>query len=472
MTIASMTYRLNRRRNALQKVLSGYMHAKHTSKAGFTLLNQAGVLLSYSWINSAVERLSEQKHQQAIAVAASRPIILVHDNIRMKFPVQSQRADNQSVADNGTAINMLALPDSASIFQDPDHFGPFMRQLKAQRIAGTEKHLTWGDISNPTRMTRLRDDYIMDIIDFLKMIPALETSGVLTSDLLACKPGPQQLLHGKDQRSEMYMLPTVNIDESSYGGNAQVIQFTLNYLKLSAGDPQAKLILEHLIPWVGDQATVQRCRGLQRFRAEDRNPYDRLEPFRFIFGLFHCLMALSAGVFEASRGTSSGSTLVHNVIHLSRCGMNANMNKTRPNSHVVDKFLLHEGKARMRGIFLVETGCDTEEDLLGWIEAHTPEDVLKLAANVYSKHASSGALYRLEKSKSTDDVRPTTVIQNRDLRLYYALRTAVKHGRIDRIEDLLWDLLVFFAGSGNSNYANEVYEFLQFLTYECTPELK
>jgi hypothetical protein len=251
-----------------------------------------------------------------------------------------------------------------------------------------------------------------------------------------------------------------------------VIQFALNYLKLSTGDSQIKLILERLIPWVGDQATVQRCRGLQHFRTEDRNPYDCLEPFRFIFGLFHCIMALSAGVFEASRGTSSGSTFAHDVIHLSRRGMNTNMNKTRPNSHVVDEFLLHEGEARMRGIFLVETGCDTEEDLLVWIEAHTPEDVLKLATDVYSKHASSGALYRLEKSKSTDDVRPTTVIQNRDLMLYYALRTAVKHGRIDRIEDLLWDLLVFFAGSGNSNYAKEVYEFLQFLTYECTPELK
>lgn len=85
-----MAYRLNRRRNALQKVLSGYMHAKHTSKAGFAILNQAGFLLSYSWINSAVERLSEQKRHQAIAVAGTRPIILVHDNIRMKFPVRSQ----------------------------------------------------------------------------------------------------------------------------------------------------------------------------------------------------------------------------------------------------------------------------------------------------------------------------------------------------------------------------------------------
>lgn len=367
---------------------------------------------------------------------------------------------------------MLALPESASIFQDPDHFKPFMRQLKAQRIAGTEKHLTWSDISNPTRMARVRNDNIMDIIDFLRMVPALDSSVVLKSNLLVRKHGPQQLSHGQEHRSEMYMLPTVNIDESSYGGNLQVIQYTLNYLGLSTSDKKTRLDLERLIPWVGDQATTQRCRGAQRFRIECRNGYDRLEPFRFIFGLFHCQMALSAGVFEASRGTSSGATFAHDVIHLSRRGLNANMNKTRPNSHVVDEFLLHQGEARMRGLFLVETGCDTEEDLLEWIEAHTAEDVLKLATDIYSKHASSGALYRLDNGNSTDDMRPTTVIQNRDLMLYYALRTAVRHGRIDRIEDLLWELLVFFSGSGNSNYAKEVYEFLQFVTYECTPELK
>ncbi|KAF8598607.1 hypothetical protein BDV93DRAFT_561113 [Ceratobasidium sp. AG-I] len=290
------------------------------------------------------------------------------------------------------------------------------------------------------------------------------------------EPGPQQLPHGKEHRSEMYMLPTVNIDESSYGGNIQVIQYTLAYLGLSTGDRKIELDLEHLIPWIGDQATTQCCRGAQSFRAECRNGYDRLEPFRFIFGLFHCQMALSAGVFEASRGTSSGSTFARDVIHLSRRGMNTNMNKTRPNSHIVDEFLLHEGEAQ-RHLIAQQQHIEThlsqaKRAVTAWIEAHGAEDVLKLATSIYSKHASSGALYRLEHSNSTDDVQPTTIVQNRDLMLYYALRTAVQHGRIDWIEDLLWELLVFFSGSGNSNYAKEVYEFLQFITYECSPELK
>ena len=168
MAIGLMAYRLNRRRNALQKVLSGYMHAKHTSKAGFALLNQAGFLLSYSWINSTVERLSEQRHRQAIAIASSRPIIMVHDNICIKFAVQSQRGDNQSVSNNETAITMIALPNSALIFQDPDDFRPFMQKLKAQRVAGTEGHLSWSNISNLDCMTRVRNNYIMDIIDFLR----------------------------------------------------------------------------------------------------------------------------------------------------------------------------------------------------------------------------------------------------------------------------------------------------------------
>src|SRR5689334_22515856 len=106
------------------------------------------------------------------------------------------------------------------------------------------------------------------------------------------------------------------------------------------------------------------------------------------------------------------------------------MNKKCPNFHTVDEFLLHQAEAHFRGIFLTETRSSTDAELLTWVEAHTAEQVLELATKVHTEHATSGALYRLNKSGSTDEVRPTTIIQNRDLLLYYAYRTANKHGRI------------------------------------------
>ncbi|KAH7329750.1 hypothetical protein B0J17DRAFT_722445 [Rhizoctonia solani] len=47
--VASLAYRHNQHHNALQKYLSIYMQAQHLSKSAFFLLQQAGIVMSYSW---------------------------------------------------------------------------------------------------------------------------------------------------------------------------------------------------------------------------------------------------------------------------------------------------------------------------------------------------------------------------------------------------------------------------------------
>ncbi|KAG9099249.1 hypothetical protein FRC06_005469 [Ceratobasidium sp. 370] len=148
------------------------------------------------------------------------------------------------------------------------------------------------------------------------------------------------------------------------------------------------------------------------------------------------------------------------------------MNKKRPDFHTCDEFLQHELEARMRGAYMLETGCSSKEELVDWVKSHTADDILALAKKVYSNHASFGAISRLKRSESTDGLRQSTILTNADLLRYYAYRDANKHGRIDRIEDLMPELLVFFSGSSNSNYAKEVYYFLQLLKHECTPNMK
>jgi hypothetical protein len=146
MSIGSLAYRRNRRKNPLQAVLSVYAHAKHTNKALHNLLHQAGIVLSHTWTLGFVNVINEAKHQTAIDVAAKRIIMMSHNNIRLKFPAWSQRADNQSASDNGTATTMYALPDSARAFEDPDDYGPFLRGLKTRRLEGRAPRLSWADI--------------------------------------------------------------------------------------------------------------------------------------------------------------------------------------------------------------------------------------------------------------------------------------------------------------------------------------
>lgn len=232
MQITAFAYRLNRRKNSLQKVMSIYLFGKHTSKAVFDILHQAGFTMSYSYVRKALSNLARDIHIQII-LSASGPIIIFHDNIRLKFAIRSQRGDNQSVSDNGTAISMLVLSDEAAkIFQNPDQWRPFFRAVREQRIAGTAPRLCWKDLCEITRLQRHRSACIYDMLDFLKMIPGLSKAKLWGAAKLKRPVGPQQLPSGKEHRMQQYMLPTANIDESTYSGNSQVIPYVMKYLEL------------------------------------------------------------------------------------------------------------------------------------------------------------------------------------------------------------------------------------------------
>lgn len=71
------------------------------------------------------------------------------------------------------------------------------------------------------------------------------------------------------------MLPTTNIDESSYSGNSQIIPYVMRQLKLDGPDEQTRLALERVFIWIGDQLAVQRCRQVQSYRQESINGYER-----------------------------------------------------------------------------------------------------------------------------------------------------------------------------------------------------
>ncbi|KAH7335670.1 hypothetical protein B0J17DRAFT_629915 [Rhizoctonia solani] len=158
------------------KILGVYLKAKHTSKAAFYILNQAGVTVSYDTIRKMLSDLSGN-------IPKKRVIVIFHDNIRLKYGVSSQHGDNQTVTDNGTAISMLVLPDDelACILEDPNDWGPFFRNLVAQHQAGTAPKLTWLDMNSLSRCKRNYQSSIFDILEFLKLVPGLSDSDIWKS---------------------------------------------------------------------------------------------------------------------------------------------------------------------------------------------------------------------------------------------------------------------------------------------------
>ncbi|KAG9095335.1 hypothetical protein FS749_010645 [Ceratobasidium sp. UAMH 11750] len=467
--VTSMAYRMNPHRNVLQKVLTIYMQAKHTGKAVFDLLQQAGISMSYWWVRHAISNLSVDLRNQAILAAHTRPILLVHDNIRLKYGVRSQRGDNQSVTDNGTAATLIVLPESARAFERPDDFGPFLRALRDKRIAKTAPRLCWEDLDVPAR--RIFNDLSSthDILDHFRLVPGLAGHKIWKSEKLQRPIGPQQLPHGREHRLEQYMLGTTNIDESSYSGNSQVIPYVLRELKLDESPQRDRLMLERLIPWVGDQMTAQRCRQVRGFRQESINGIVRWDPLLFTHGGLHSMMTLGQSILDRYRGTTSGPTFASDIIRLSRTGLEKVSGKKRLDFHDVDEFLLHNCEAHITGLFYTLCGCKTEEEVIAWADAHTADDLFKLASDVLIHHASTMAL---DLDESDDQVRRLVILRQRELLLYYSVRRAYRHGDVDRIEALLPELLFYFIGSGNGNYAKEAFELLQLLTHECTPDIR
>ena len=295
--VASLAYRHNQCHNALQKYLSIYMQAQHLSKSVFYLLQQAGIVMSYNWTRQAIKVLDEDMRVLLEKIAKQGPLLIVHDNIRIEEPAASQRGDNQSVTDNGTAITVIHLPPSALALENCAGFKEFMHSLNACRMQGTAPKLSWEDLDQPRLLAYNRASSIHDILEILKKIPELSTID-WKAEKLKHPIGPKQLPHGPEHCVQQYMVPVVQIDETSYSGSSQVVPYTINKIGLHPIPEQIRLALERLFLWIGDQLTAQQCHQLQLMAHASVNSMEHMDPFCFIFGGFHTLMALGWSILE------------------------------------------------------------------------------------------------------------------------------------------------------------------------------
>ncbi|KEP46942.1 hypothetical protein V565_174490 [Rhizoctonia solani 123E] len=477
MIICCMAYQLSSYNNAMQRLLGYYFHAKHVPKAVIGLLAKMNLSMSYSSITSTLANLSKSILQAMREAVAKFPVIFVHDNIRIKQAVRSQRHNNQTVTDNGTAMTVIIMPESARpAWEDPEAVRALRNHIEAQRALGRPLRVTFSDLQHPNRQARVLTHKLFHLFDILCAIPGFKDIKILSSSLLQRPSGFHEL---KEFITRQFMLGTRPFDESSYVGSIMVIQDFLRQVGLDYGDPLVRLTLERIIPWIGDELTVRRLEMLQWQRQEESNGYDRLDPFIFIFGWFHTLMCLASSMFENHRGTKAGVGFAHSVLVLGRIGFSMNMRQQRPDYHTVKEFLMHEFEARVRGLWLWATGTTTLDELKTWIEDpdRTVEDIITVGKRIQRERVSRQAvsLYEMEMDDSPEDADPvflSTLIQTRDMELFWDLRHAVKHGLVGHMEDLIPELLMFFTGGRNGNYAKQMYRILQVLKHESTDAIR
>lgn len=67
------------------------------------------------------------------------------------------------------------------------------------------------------------------------------------------------------------------MEEASYEGNGRVLEEMFRQLKLDTIKAKKEFATKRLLPYSGDQLTVDCLRRLRGFRFEDLNGYDRLD---------------------------------------------------------------------------------------------------------------------------------------------------------------------------------------------------
>ena len=123
---------------------------------------------------------------------------------------------------------------------------------------------------------------------------------------LNAPPPVNQLPSGKEHITLQYLLGTVNIPEASYEDNNRLIEEWFKQIGWNNVSERMKVAMRKVLAWIGDQLTVDRLRGLFKFRAEDENSFERMDYAVLIFGWLHLQMAFANSLHKQYLGTSSG----------------------------------------------------------------------------------------------------------------------------------------------------------------------
>lgn len=317
---------------------------------------------------------------------------------------------------------------------------------------------------------RIRERAVYRVLKFLIDTPAFCFTTYDHNDNPIFTPPPpiHQLPTGLTHATCQYMLDTIHVDEASYKGNIRCLDEFFKQLGFRSSEGQQRLASTVRV-CAGDQMTMSRLRGLHKFRSEDLNSYERLEFLYKQCGFFHAQMSQETSLHSQYYGTRASLGLVHAFDLLNRKGLSSPSVKGTFH-HDIKEGLYHVAEARFRDLWCVVGKTENLEDL----RSRSPQDLLAIATTIVSGYASTLAMQNHSDRPNDlqDDLLYQSIQWSRDVLDYIDFNEAMSSGDVGRMEDQLPRLLFRFAGGGNSKYAIEILEVLQFLDRESTPMMK
>ncbi|KIJ06461.1 hypothetical protein PAXINDRAFT_182682 [Paxillus involutus ATCC 200175] len=395
------------------------------SAKAFDTLHALAITMSHKWTADHVAKLSAAAMKEVTELMELFPWLISYDNINIPFRVFSQRLDNK------------------------DKFG-----------SGVAATVSYPHVHRRT---------IYEVLQILLMSPEFDfkTYTGCDSPLLHPPPSVHALPHGPEHATQQYMLGSVNIPEQSYADNERVVDELLHQLGLSGAlEKEQRLALEKIIVWLGDQLTVERLRGLFKYRSQDANSFDRLDWTVLMYGWLHLQMVFANSLHKQYLGTTAGRGLMQAFTLLGRKGLGS-VSTRGPFHHHLKEALTHVAEAHLRLDWLAVGSVDDLAELRNC----TPDELVALAERLVNEHASSDALEVMDSrpEEERDEIKRSTILWNRDVLHYIVLDESIKNGDVGLMEAMLPMLLYRFTGGRNSKYAIEVLELLQGLHKEWPP---
>ncbi|KAJ6586278.1 hypothetical protein DFH09DRAFT_910806 [Mycena vulgaris] len=464
--VSQAQYTRSNRRGRVAKIWSIYMEACGLSARAFDALHVLGILMSHKWTANAIGTLSGSAMAEVRRIIDKLPWAVSHDNMNVALKAFSQRMNNQSHFISGCAYTVWILPLRAALPLDTNRILQVFRAANCLQVFDYAEVL-YGNVEADARMQAFDEHYVLrvllDLGDFHDYPHRADTLFDAPDPVRQLEGGPENAVKG-------FILETSTHKEASYEGTLTVMGDTFQQLLLDCTDEQMRTVIERIIAWIGDQLTIERLRGLWKYRHEDHNSFDRLDYMIPIFGWFHLVMAFANSLHKQYLGVSSAIGSLRQAFDLlKRKGLISQSTKG-PFWHHLDEALHHISEAHFRSSWLEVGNVAT----LAELKSKSPAELRQLAAKLIRKHASREALSEIDAMDPAlrDDVYRQWAAFCMDVLPYLHLREAIKSGDIGKMEDLLPTLLFRFAGGGNPKYTIEMLELLQGLQREWPEVLR
>lgn len=223
--------------------------------------------MSHAWTAGAVKSLADSSLKQARDHAGHLPWVVAHDNVNLPLRVFSQRVHNTDHFISACAATLWVYPKEVAFTPET------AEKFRDQRRTGMTKIFSLETAIDPPeeRLDRINSQYEHHILQVLLKHSDFTKYKWAESPDLASPPAVETLKFST--LPTQWILRTADQEEASYEGNERLLIEWLHQLGIETPKDYERMSTSQIIAWLGDQLTVERLRGLFRFRSDDLNSW-------------------------------------------------------------------------------------------------------------------------------------------------------------------------------------------------------